>query len=177
MCIQKSEKSCVCSSVYVHKHPYNQLRYKKKKKKYSQHPRSPLYYIVTSHPTLHRNCYQDFLDHTLVLLIFEFKWNQYSMYSFVFSFFFLTHYYRCEIICDLCEAFHHYIVFHLQTCYNRSISSLIVVVVVAQSCLTLFDPMGCSPPGSSVHGISQGKYTRVGCHFLYITLLIGRGYL
>ena len=88
MCIQKSEKSCVCSSVYVHKHPYNQLRYKKKKKKYSQHPRSPLYYIVTSHPTQHRNCYQDFLDHTLVLLIFEFKWNQYSMYSFVFSFFF-----------------------------------------------------------------------------------------
>ena len=26
---------------------------------------------------------------------------------------------------------------------------------VAQSCLTLCDPMGCSPPGSSVHGIFQ----------------------
>ena len=24
-----------------------------------------------------------------------------------------------------------------------------------QSCLTLWDPMDCSPPGSSVHGISQ----------------------
>ena len=30
-----------------------------------------------------------------------------------------------------------------------------VKVLVAQSCLTLFDPMDCSPPGSFVHGISQ----------------------
>ena len=30
---------------------------------------------------------------------------------------------------------------------------------VAQSCLTLSDPMDCSPPGSSVHGIFQA--TRV----------------
>ena len=28
---------------------------------------------------------------------------------------------------------------------------------VAQSCPTLCDPMGCSPPGSSVHGISQAR--------------------
>ena len=28
---------------------------------------------------------------------------------------------------------------------------------VAQSCLTLSDPMDCSPPGSSVHGILQAK--------------------
>ena len=28
---------------------------------------------------------------------------------------------------------------------------------VAQSCLTLCDPMDCSPPGSSVHGISQAR--------------------
>ena len=26
---------------------------------------------------------------------------------------------------------------------------------VAQSCLTLSDPMDCSPPGSSIHGIFQ----------------------
>ena len=26
---------------------------------------------------------------------------------------------------------------------------------VAQSCLTLRDPMDCSPPGSSIHGIFQ----------------------
>ena len=36
---------------------------------------------------------------------------------------------------------------------------------VTQSCLTLCDPMNCSPPGSSVHGDSPGKNTRVGCHF------------
>ena len=28
-----------------------------------------------------------------------------------------------------------------------------VKVLVAQSCLTLRDPTGCSPPGSSVHAI------------------------
>ena len=28
---------------------------------------------------------------------------------------------------------------------------------VTQSCLTLCDPMGCSPPGSSVHGILQAR--------------------
>ena len=29
--------------------------------------------------------------------------------------------------------------------------------LVAESCLTLCDPMDCSPPGSSVHGISQAS--------------------
>ena len=38
--------------------------------------------------------------------------------------------------------------------------------LVTQSCLTLCDPMDCSPPGSSVHGDSPGKTTRVGCHVL-----------
>ena len=28
---------------------------------------------------------------------------------------------------------------------------------VAQSCSTLSDPMDCSPPGSSVHGIFQAR--------------------
>ena len=35
---------------------------------------------------------------------------------------------------------------------------------VAQSCPTLWDPMDCSPPGSSVHGDSPGKNTGVGHH-------------
>ena len=30
-------------------------------------------------------------------------------------------------------------------------------VLVTQSCLTLCDPMDCSPPGSSVHGIFKAK--------------------
>ena len=32
---------------------------------------------------------------------------------------------------------------------------LIIIALVAQSCLTLCDPMDGSPPGSSVHGILQ----------------------
>ena len=31
------------------------------------------------------------------------------------------------------------------------------ICVYAQSCLTLCDPMDCSPPGSSVHGILQAR--------------------
>ena len=42
----------------------------------------------------------------------------------------------------------------------------IVLCLVAQSCLTLCDPMDSSPPGSSVHGDSLGKNTGVGCHVL-----------
>ena len=37
---------------------------------------------------------------------------------------------------------------------------------VAQSCPTLFDPIDCSPPGSSVHRNSPGNNTGVGCHAL-----------
>ena len=32
-----------------------------------------------------------------------------------------------------------------------------VKVLVAQSCLILFNPLDCSPPGSSVHGILQAR--------------------
>ena len=35
-----------------------------------------------------------------------------------------------------------------------------------QSCLTLCNPMDCSPPGFSVHGDYPGKNTGVGCHTL-----------
>ena len=38
--------------------------------------------------------------------------------------------------------------------------------VGTQSCLTLWDPMDCSLPGSSVHGDSPGKNIGVGCHAL-----------
>ena len=41
-----------------------------------------------------------------------------------------------------------------------------VLCLVAQSCLTLCDPMDCSLPGSSIHGNSPGKNTGVGCHAL-----------
>ena len=41
-----------------------------------------------------------------------------------------------------------------------------VKVLVIQLCLTLCNPMDCSPPCSSVHGILQAKNTGAGCHFL-----------
>ena len=41
-----------------------------------------------------------------------------------------------------------------------------VLCLVAQLCLSLCDPMDCSPPGTSVLGDSPGKYTGVGCHAL-----------
>ena len=37
---------------------------------------------------------------------------------------------------------------------------------VAQSCPTLSDPMDCSLPGSSVHGIFQARVLELGCHCL-----------
>ena len=41
-----------------------------------------------------------------------------------------------------------------------------MLCLVTQSCLTLCNPMDCSPPGSLVHGNSPGKRTGVGCHAL-----------
>ena len=39
-----------------------------------------------------------------------------------------------------------------------------MLCLVAQLCLTVCNPMGCSPPGSSVHGDFPGENTGVGCH-------------
>ena len=41
-----------------------------------------------------------------------------------------------------------------------------VLCLAAQLCLTLCNPMDCSPPVSSVHGDSPGKNTAVSCHAL-----------
>ena len=41
-----------------------------------------------------------------------------------------------------------------------------VLCLVAQSCLTLCDPVDCSLAGSSVHEDSPGKNTGMGCHAL-----------
>ena len=43
---------------------------------------------------------------------------------------------------------------------------------VTKSYPILCDPMDCSPPGSSVHGIFPGKNTGVGCPFLLLLLLL-----
>ena len=43
---------------------------------------------------------------------------------------------------------------------------------VAQSCPTLSDPMDCSPPGSSVHGIFQARVLEWGAIALALLLLV-----
>ena len=54
--------------------------------------------------------------------------------------------------------------FLLQCMKVKSISE------VPQSCSTLSDPMDCSLPGSSVHGIFHGESTGVGVSETYSTL-------
>ena len=47
---------------------------------------------------------------------------------------------------------------------------------VAQSCPTLSDPMDCSPPGSSVHGIFQGRVLEWGAiAFSYVPGILQAG--
>ena len=47
---------------------------------------------------------------------------------------------------------------------------------VTQSCLTLCDPMDCSPPGSSVHGILQARILEwVALFFSRVSSLPGDG--
>ena len=43
---------------------------------------------------------------------------------------------------------------------------------VAQSCPTVSDPMDCSLPGYSVHGIFPGKSTGVGCLHLVSLVIV-----
>ena len=50
-----------------------------------------------------------------------------------------------------------------------------VLCLVAQSFLTLCDPMACSPPASSVHGDSPGKNTGMGCHALLQRIFATQG--
>ena len=47
----------------------------------------------------------------------------------------------------------------------RYMNYISVKVLVTQSCLTVYNPMDCSPPGSCPWNF-PGKNTRVGCHFL-----------
>ena len=53
--------------------------------------------------------------------------------------------------------------------------TLCAVCLVTQSCPTLCNPMGCSPPGSSAHGIPPGENTGGSCHFLLPGILEAQG--
>ena len=47
--------------------------------------------------------------------------------------------------------------FFVLTFLKASDHTSVVVVLVTHSCLTLYDPMDCSPPGFSVQGILQAR--------------------
>ena len=56
-----------------------------------------------------------------------------------------------------------------------AVCSTLVLVLVAQSCPTLCDPIDCSPPGSSVHEDFPGKNIGVGCHSLIYGIFLTQG--
>ena len=60
-----------------------------------------------------------------------------------------------------CKFFHSTPLPYSTLCWEDSFWSLIALWVhaweITQSCPTLWSPMGCSPPGSSVHGILQAR--------------------
>ena len=49
---------------------------------------------------------------------------------------------------------------------KREISKNCCGCSATKSCPTPCDPVDCSPPGSSVHGISQARILEQDCHFL-----------
>ena len=55
------------------------------------------------------------------------------------------------------------------------VSTVNFLCLVAQSCLTLCNPMDCGPPGSSVHGDSPGKNTWMGFHALLQEIFLTLG--
>ena len=54
----------------------------------------------------------------------------------------------CHLLCDILVDY------IAKTCSYKAGSE---VSEVAQSCLTLCDPMDCSLPGSSIHGVFQAR--------------------
>ena len=45
----------------------------------------------------------------------------------------------------------------VEICAKEIMTNKAKMCSVTQSCLPLYDPLDCSPPGSSVHGISQAR--------------------
>ena len=68
-----------------------------------------------------------------------------------------------------------YITICLSIHLSMGIWVVFCVCLVAQSCLTLCDPMDCNLPDSSVHGDFPGKNTGVGCHALIQGICLAQG--
>ena len=58
---------------------------------------------------------------------------------------------------------------------ENKLSGVSSCCLVAKSCPTLCDSVDCGLPGSSVHGISQARILRVGCHFLLQEIFLTQG--
>ena len=69
---------------------------------------------------------------------------------------------------ELSEPVSHYCYY----CFQRVGSML---CLVTQSCLTLWDPIDCSPTGSSVRGDSPGKNTGMGFHAVFQAIFPTQG--
>ena len=67
----------------------------------------------------------------------------------------------------------HYTYLFSSTKPIRTLVSLCCCCLVARSCPTFCDFMDCSPPGSSVHGISQARILE--CHFLLQGIFLSQG--
>ena len=59
--------------------------------------------------------------------------------------------------------------------HGRSMCTCACCAKSLQQCLTLCNPMDCSPPGYSIHGDSPGKNTGVGCHALLQGIFLTQG--
>ena len=82
-------------------------------------------------------------------------------------------------VCRTCHSWTLYDIFLMSKVIKAIFICLVGVqcsVLAAQSCPTLCDPMDCSLPGSSVHGIFPGKNTGVGCHFLLQGIFLTQGW-
>ena len=72
----------------------------------------------------------------------------------------------CAVLCSLVLFFPGGNVRHVSPHSPLPLHPGPVCVLVAQSYPILSNPMVCSPPGSSVHGLLQARILRVSCHSL-----------
>ena len=59
--------------------------------------------------------------------------------------------------------------------YCKMLIALQLLGVGPKLCPTFWEPMDCSPSGSSAHGIFHGKKTGVGCHSLLQGIFLTQG--
>ena len=74
----------------------------------------------------------------------------FSRFFLMWTIFKVFHWVCYSIVSVLCLG-----IFGCEMC--RTLPPCVHVYSVAKSCLTLYDPMACRPPGSSVPGISQAR--------------------